>query len=106
MSRRYELRILDLISNYLEVGRKVKEIVKKFDPHAKVYIFGSVVKGRYTGASDIDILIITNRKDLKYRMMVEVYRYIEAPVELHIVTNEEFREWYYRFIGSDELVEV
>ncbi len=48
--RRYELRVLNLISNYIKVGKEVKEIVRRLDPNAKVYVFGSVVKGKYTGA--------------------------------------------------------
>ena len=106
MLRRYELRVLGLISNYLEVVKKIKEIVRRLDPHARVYVFGSVVKGEYTGASDIDVLVIISKKDLKYKIMVEAYKCTEAPIELHVVTEEEFRNWYRRFLKENELIEV
>ena len=55
MSRSYEDTLLEYLQNYMKIARKVKEIVKKVDPNARVYVFGSVVKGKYTAASDIYI---------------------------------------------------
>ena len=106
MSRSYDSKVLEMLRNYRLVARHVKEIVHRFDPKARVYVFGSVVRGEYTGASDIDILVVTERIDLKYDMMVEVYRSVEAPVELHIVTGEQLEKWYRRFIKPDEIEEV
>ena len=94
-----------MLQKYQEIANKVKEIVRKIDPNAKVYVFGSVVKGIYTGASDIDILIVTNKIGLKYKMMIDVYREVEAPVELHIVTENQ-KKWYMRFIGKDEIERI
>ncbi len=95
-----------MLKNYRKVAHLVKKIVKKFDPNAKIFVFGSVVKGKITAASDIDILIVTERIDLKYDMMVEVFRLIDAPIELHIVNEEKFKRWYLRFISYDELEEI
>jgi len=74
------------------IARQAKEIVRKFDPKAKVYVFGSIVRGRYTGVSDIDIMVVTEKIDLKYEIMVEVYRSMEAPVELHVITKEQLEK--------------
>lgn len=60
--------------NYREVAKKVGSIVERFDPEARVYVFGSVVRGNYTAASDIDILVVTTKINLKYELMVAVYR--------------------------------
>ncbi|MEM4969643.1 MAG: nucleotidyltransferase domain-containing protein [Sulfolobales archaeon] len=87
---RYEDRVLRYLENYMEVARRAKEIIMEIDPEAEVYVFGSVVRGRYTAASDTDILVITRRIELKYLIMVEVYRRLEAPIELHITTPEIF----------------
>jgi len=106
MSRSYENTILEYLRNYMKVASEVKEIIKGIDSNAKVYVFGSVVKGRYTATSDIDILVVTERIEEKYRMMVEVYKRIKAPVELHITTPKKFASWYRRFIKSEEIVEV
>ena len=106
MSRSYERRLLEYLRHYREVGSEVKRILKKFDPNVKVYVFGSVVRGRFTAASDIDILVVTNELSKKYEMMVEVYKEVEAPVEIHITTPEKYQSWYRKFIPSGEIVEI
>jgi len=90
----------------MNVARKVKNTIKNIDPGAKVCVFGSAVNGTYTGASDIDILMITKNVNKKYEIMVEVYSRTEAPVELHIVTPRVFERWYKRFMDENSLVEV
>lgn len=106
MSRRYSNRVFGLLKDYRRVAISVKEIVKRFDPNARVFVFGSVVRGKFTGASDIDILIVTERIDLKYEIIVSVYQLIDAPVELHVVTKEQLINWYSRFISLQELEEA
>ena len=106
MSRRYELRVLDMLRNYREVARRVKEIVRRLDSDAEVYVFGSLPRGEFTGASDIDILVVTERLDLKDKMRVDVYRSIEAPVELHVVSRKQLEKWYKRFICEGELEKI
>jgi predicted nucleotidyltransferase len=106
LSSQYEYKALQYLKNYLEVAGEVKDIVLKLDPKAKVYVFGSVVRGDYTASSDIDILVVTSDIKLKYELMVAVYRVIDAPVELHVVTQELFERWYKRFIRPEEIVEV
>lgn len=72
----------------MEVAKCVENIVLKHDRQAKIYMFGSVVEGRYTAASDIDILIVTNLcRENAYRLKAEIYEIIDAPVELHIVNS-------------------
>lgn len=45
------------------------------------------MRGDFTGASDIDILVVTEKVDRKYDMMVRVYR-------------EGYERWYKRFIDE------
>lgn len=106
MSSGYENEILNYLKNYRHVARRVKEIVSSMDPEARVFVFGSVVKGEYTASSDIDILIVSKKRDLKYEIMVKVYKEVEAPVELHVVSPEQFNSWYSRFIEESEMQEV
>jgi len=90
-------------------AEKIKNIVKKHDKNVKVILFGSVVKGKMKPDSDIDVLIITklarqvNRR-LKLRM--EISKEIEecTPFEIHIVTPEEHKNWYKKFI--DKYIEI
>ncbi len=90
----------------MEVARRVKEIVRRIDPNARVYVFGSVVRGKYTAASDIDILIVTEKIEEKYKIMVKVYKEIKAPIELHITTPQKYATWYKKFIKPEEIIEV
>jgi len=62
------------LSKYIDIARKVKNIIVRYDTEAKIYMYGSIVEQHRTAASDIDILVVTGRVDLKYDMMVEVYR--------------------------------
>ncbi len=106
MSKQYKTQILKYLENYLEVAKKVKQVVKTIDPEAQLYVFGSVVRRRYTAASDIDILVITKKPQLKYEIIVQAYKSTEAPIELHVVTKELFEKWYKKFIDENELVEI
>ncbi|MCI4461727.1 MAG: nucleotidyltransferase domain-containing protein [Thermogladius sp.] len=93
--------------NYRSVAGKVKEIVVRIDPDARVYVFGSVVRGRYTAFSDIDLLVVTEKISLKYDMMVPVYiELLDALIQLHVATPEAYERWYKRFIQPGEIIEV
>lgn len=100
MSIEYNLRKLKILNNYMAIAKKVKEITTKFDPHAEVYVFGSVIEGKITGASDIDVLVISERKDLEYKVKVEVAKKIDAPVQIHFATRDQYNRWYKRFIDK------
>ncbi len=41
---------LEYLKNYRKIVKKVGNIVKCFDPEARIYVFGSVVRGNYTVA--------------------------------------------------------
>ena len=91
--------------NYMHYARLIKKIAEEILGKADVYVFGSVVEGRHTPASDIDILIVSEntpksqweRGKIRARIMkaIDVF----APFEIHIVTPKEF-EWYKRFIRA------
>ena len=94
------------LDNYMEVARGVKKIVERFWKDARVYVFGSVLEGKYTATSDIDILVVVNGvgREEVYRVKATVYRAIDAPIELHVTSSGEFERWYKRFI--DKLEEI
>jgi len=98
------------LRNYMQITSKVGKIIKHKYKGTKVYVFGSTVRGSYTASSDIDLLVVLPQSlDLneraKLRAMVFM-KFPDAPLELHIVNEKEFKDWYLRFIKSDELVEV
>ena len=88
---------------------RVKEAVLKRDRGARVLVFGSFVEGSARKDSDIDVLIVTRlAKDPweRARLRAEVNELLGEgnPFELHIVTDEEFREWYLKFLKKFEEV--
>ncbi|MBS7635031.1 nucleotidyltransferase domain-containing protein [Candidatus Bathyarchaeota archaeon] len=98
--------MLNYLRNYMIIAREVKEMLRMMDPQLKVYVFGSIVKGNFTVASDIDMLIITEAIERKNEMIIETYRRIKAPVELHIASREKFKSWYMKFININDVIEV
>lgn len=112
MSKGFEIylesgrKALEQLGKYAEIAKMVKGIVESHWKGARVYAFGSALKGRYTAVSDIDILVVVDgvsREDA-YRVKAAVYGAVDAPIELHVASSEEFERWYKRFI--DELEEI
>lgn len=108
-----ELELRETLKKYYEnlttYVKEIKDVVKKYDPSAKALIFGSVVKGYARPDSDVDVLVITEiARNISSRLMlrVEIARRVGVytPFEIHIVTWEEYRSWYEKFI--DKYVEV
>ncbi|MEM5811929.1 MAG: nucleotidyltransferase domain-containing protein [Candidatus Aenigmatarchaeota archaeon] len=100
-----------LFKNYKEIARKIKESAKKVlkDDEARVIIFGSVIKGKQTPLSDLDILIITEKANkIDYgKTVTEIKERVKKDligVEFHIVTKEVFENWYKRFLDKYEEV--
>jgi len=99
---------LEYLSKYREVAKRVKEVVETYCKGAKVYIFGSTLKGRFTAASDIDLLIVCDEIDREEAelLKVEIVSSLgySVPLQIHIATTKEFKEWYLRFV--EEIEEV
>ncbi len=95
--------------NPIIVGRKVKEIVSKYIKNAKVYLFGSVVRKKFTAFSDIDVLIVTPKElsnDEMAELKTAIITQLDAPIEIHVVSEDNYRKWYMRFMHENETVEV
>jgi hypothetical protein len=99
-------RALEHLANYREVSRKVKEIVQESWGDSRVYVFGSVIEGRITAGSDIDILVVADgvTRDDANRMKARVAKETDAPVQLHVASIKEYENWYRRFAGRLEPV--
>ena len=97
---------MEQLDNYRDVSKKVKSMVRESWKDARVYVFGSVIEGKYTAGSDIDIIVVVDcvTRDEAIRMKASVIKSIEAPIELHIATKEEYENWYCRFIDRVEEV--
>jgi predicted nucleotidyltransferase len=88
---------------------KVKEVANSLDPGARVFLFGSVARGNPRPDSDIDVLVISDvlGKDLKSKVKtIEILMETinNRVFEIHVVTREEYENWYRKFV--DVLKEV
>ena len=88
-----------------EAVKAVARAVQDLDPLAEVYIVGGAAEDRLTVVSDVDVLIVTDRtldsKSLNefrraiYMRAVDIYNFPwDYPVEIHIMTREEFSETF------------
>ena len=101
----YERRkkYFDNLDHYLKI---IKERVSKLLPDAKLYIFGSVVKGNYHPMlSDIDIAIVSDKipksANERAKLRLKIIEGFElSPFELHLLTKREW-EFYRKFIKKD-----
>lgn len=111
-------RYVDILLERMEIFKKWKEYVPKICsavklilPDARIYVFGSIVRGESVGGSDIDILIVSqnipvsNLERAKIRSQIEqaVNLPLHHPFEFHIVNLNE-AEWYFERVR--ELEEV
>jgi len=77
-------RIFENLSMYLE---RIVEVVKRLDPEAEVYLFGSVAEGRFLLSSDIDVLVVTRVSP--GRVLAELWvNGIKEPFEIHVVDKK------------------
>ncbi len=81
-----------------DIKEKIAAIVERIKTAhrpKKIILFGSYAQGEPTEDSDIDILIVTQRRaslEEAYKMRHELLRDFSIPVQLICVSDEEFRE--------------
>jgi len=95
-------KYFDNLNFYL---KEIKKLVKSLVPDAKVYLFGSVIKGNYSiGLSDIDIAIVSKdfeNRDKKLKVLdVLLKKFFESPFEFHVLSENQWK-YYLNFIKKD-----
>jgi len=95
--------------NYRDYVKKIKDIAKDEVGDVTVIVFGSVVEGKATPRSDIDVLVISEnmpsgerRAILRGKILKEIGLF--SPFEIHLANRKEF-EWYKRFLKKYEKIE-
>lgn len=88
--------------NYLKYAKIIKRETEKEIGKVKGYVFGSVLKKREV-PRDIDILLISpefadSEKRAKVRLKVEKRLGDFCPFELHLITPEQYKNWYRYFL--------
>jgi len=82
--------------------RRIARASRKVLGDCRVIVFGSVVEGKQTGGSDVDVLIIAKGKygniergRIIARIEEEAGLPLFHPFEIHLVDEKE-AEWYFR----------
>ena len=73
----------------------VERIVKTVHPH-KIILFGSRARGQAGPNSDVDILVIADSSEPRYRRSAPIYGVlsdISIPMDIVVYTPEEVTEW-------------
>ncbi len=78
--------------NINENLKDLLNLIKSVDRNSELYLFGSVLKGNYNYASDIDILIITENKDIIYNALWNSD--YSDPYEFHVKSVEEAKYYF------------
>lgn len=94
--------------NYLKYAKIIKKELKKLLGKVRVIVFGSILR-KDEVPQDIDILIISPKLKTfsqKSKLRVKLWRKIgfASPFEIHLITPEEYRNWYKNFI--EEKIEI
>jgi len=97
-----------ILKNWRAWAERVARATKKVLPKSDVYVLGSVVRGDYTGGSDIDILIVSELIPEGLLKKAELKRSIEElanlplihGIQMHLAKRSE-AENYIRRAGRD-----
>ena len=82
------LKRRETFRNLAEHLETIKRTVRKLDPKAEIFLFGSVAKKNYNYSSDIDILIITRLHPAEVHL--ELWKAgIRDPFEVHVYSPEK-----------------
>jgi hypothetical protein len=89
--------------NYLSYVKKIKRVANDVLGEVKIFVFGSLIRGEAEPGSDIDILIISpklknflKKSKIRTKILEEIGSI--SPFEIHLITPEEYQNWYKNFI--------
>ena len=87
------------------ISNLINRIASNVNPD-KIYLFGSYATGMANEDSDIDILVVKETLEPRYKRSIEIQRLLiglKLPVDILVYTNEEFENEKlnrYSFINS------
>ncbi|GBC69064.1 hypothetical protein HRbin01_00755 [archaeon HR01] len=77
------------LRHYLE---RLADVIARLDPSAEVYLFGSVAENRHLLSSDIDILVVSEKKPGE--VLAELWRKgFGDPFEVHVVAADALEDY-------------
>jgi hypothetical protein len=111
LKRRAERR-QDYLDNLPYYRAQIEKFFQAELGDASVRFFGSVLTKTFDAESDVDVLVVSShtppRLDARSRLIAELRSRIgfASPFEIHLITEEEYEDWYKNFIppASESLV--
>ena len=81
----------------LDIGKRFAMLVRaKFDPEARIFVFGSVIKGTARLGSDIDVAVVSSIFDGDYfreaGRVSSLAQSVSWDIEVHAVTSRDWTE--------------
>jgi len=100
-----KLKLRKLALEWVFWANSIGKAAKNLLGECETYVFGSVVEGKATGGSDVDILIVSDkipensrgRGNLKAKIEEMAGLPLSHPFEIHLANKHDF-EWYRRHI--------
>lgn len=88
--------------NYRFYAKRIKKTAQELLGEVKVFVFGSMLK-KDEVPRDIDVMVISPNlkssiKKSKIRVKLQKKLGFSSPFQIHLVTLEEYRDWYKNFI--------
>ncbi|UXD22208.1 hypothetical protein IPA_02590 [Ignicoccus pacificus DSM 13166] len=91
------------LKNWRKYVKPVLKAIKEELGDAEVYLFGGVAKGKFTAASDLDIMVVIDKdlgdkevRKLTLRIVDKAFSYglpLDYPIDLHVVRPKDM--WFY-----------
>lgn len=103
-------RRLRALRDWRRLAEAAAEKLRGIRPGVEVYVFGSVVRGRITGASDIDLLVVLPDGVDELRSHVEMVKVLEDElgdlaylIDVHVVGRSKLEREPYRWWLRDSI---
>ena len=96
-----DLKRVEMLREWKRWVKIIAAEAKKILPDTKVYVVGSIVRGDYTGGSDVDIIIVSDRVPenalrraaIKARIEDAINLPYYHPFEIHLLRPEEAQHY-------------
>jgi predicted nucleotidyltransferase len=82
-------------NNWFKIAERVKEVAENLGKVDKVIVFGSVIKGKVTGSSDLDIEVFYDERltdKEKIRRTLEILNIVDeeiVDINLQVLTKDD-----------------
>ena len=98
-----------ILRNWRKIAGRVADAVREVCPEARVYVTGSVVRGMWIAASDVDIIVVLPHSPTM-REAAQIIEHVWSrlglppghPLEIHVVGPKDLE----RYLRKDVVVQL